>query len=1226
MAKKSGRNDPCSCGSGKKYKKCCINLDISSYNSFKEGETSKAFEYIESHESKHILNTLIGIQLIPENHGKNVRIEELAKHIAINLNNKLTGERELLLKCLEKEYSYNSMEDFPENLFCENVVFFGGNYTVFPGISTNSVEIFRYFSESIFAINNKLPDDFKNYVFHGISLLLVLGQFLAEKANLNGNIVGTESEHNFKLYPSNISFSIKKEELYQLCREKRINFSVVNDFILSPNNERFKIDEPDLNPLLFYPIVEFENEYYFLMLSNQVNAINEFILRQSKKYNCEKALLINYHYKMWYEILSVCDRMKWTLTDIEIPKQTDNQNVVEAIFKFDTNRLAYIALFNETTVNDIYEPDTDEQIIYKSPDERMSEVISHLNSQKKFEDFKFLTIFTYGSFGRDMFTWFDKPNVNEFKLTFSGFKFIALAKSELWDKLSLWKFAKVFDDFLNKTKNFADTVDAYNMYKSKGQNFYFSDDTRADVVAFVPGEGNQLIKEIKVKNNYHGALARIGYHLAYIPVVLYADFAPLYAPCSQIGYYLILLETFKFPFWIVNHQVHNESMFENVQNYTNAIGFWLNKLRPAIAEILNAKITYPLEFEIILDDKIFQNNTSLELNIELKNKEEQDSFTFKYENNKISFNIPFGTLSAFIGGKNDGERAMMKSILEAFNLIDGINFSETLIAYSLDRYIPLGNSKMILLTDSKDDLSTDNRWLVSPLYISDAEINLLLDELPSLIEIQYTIPERIDKTADKIKFFNLATTVLIDKLSEEIQIFDNKYLLNQLVELHESLIWEREHNKTIIPAQILCFGGLENKTKEILNNEENLVKTTLALRCLIEFLAASPVSGTLKVSYDEIDRLLVLMHEIANYGFLSDSVHFKMDNPKVGKLKSGRIGISRGFYEDKLQPFVLAYTKEGIDSYLENFDSRFNVFTKSEPKSNTKGDKELAELNKAFLNDWGISYQNIYKFCHFLANLCLENSSSVISMNKNDLIKRLNDEFVLPNEEINAGIARFSLSSRPDYLVAPDGFKNNEVYPWKYNREFSFARRFIISHQDVLGNNLLTWGFRNAISAEKQLYYLLMEGKLNNGGNKIQELLGIFRQRKGKQYRNQAKDWLKQQEGLMVIDYEVDISPNGHLKAVKKYGDIDILAFNTKTKTIFSIECKDTNKAKNIHEMKKEMDNYLGREGGDGMINKHLERHNWLNDNKIKIKDFLMIEGDFIVKSFMLTSEVIPTY
>ncbi|MGD0757226.1 MAG: hypothetical protein ABR927_19450, partial [Bacteroidales bacterium] len=289
-------------------------------------------------------------------------------------------------------------------------------------------------------------------------------------------------------------------------------------------------------------------------------------------------------------------------------------------------------------------------------------------------------------------------------------------------------------------------------------------------------------------------------------------------------------------------------------------------------------------------------------------------------------------------------------------------------------------------------------------------------------------------------------------------------------------------------------------------------------------------------------------------------------------------------------------------------------------------DAELDLINNAFLNDWGIGYSTIYKFCYSCAMICISDQKSVTTASEDDLIKKLIEEFKLEKEEVIAGINHFSISERSGYLIAPEGFNNSEVFPWKYNREFSFSRRFIVRYKGKDDKVLLKWGFRNAISSEKQLFYLLLEGKLNNGGTEIDKLLGTFRERKGRFFRNKVKDWLKNFKHLIVLDYEVDISPDGHLKADKNYGDIDILVLDKDLKIILSLECKDTNKAKNIHEMKKEMDNYLGREGGEGMINKHLIRHEWLAKNKDKICDFFKIaRSTIIIKSFMITSEVIPT-
>ena len=65
--------------------------------------------------------------------------------------------------------------------------------------------------------------------------------------------------------------------------------------------------------------------------------------------------------------------------------------------------------------------------------------------------------------------------------------------------------------------------------------------------------------------------------------------------------------------------------------------------------------------------------------------------------------------------------------------------------------------------------------------------------------------------------------------------------------------------------------------------------------------------------------------------------------------------------------------------------------------------------------------------------------------------------------------------------------------------------------------------------------------------------------------------------------------------------------------------------------MKKETDDYLGR--GDNHENdkkkvfvfKHICRHKWLVENIDKVKEFAGLSSNSIVKSMMLTYEVIPT-
>ena len=257
-----------------------------------------------------------------------------------------------------------------------------------------------------------------------------------------------------------------------------------------------------------------------------------------------------------------------------------------------------------------------------------------------------------------------------------------------------------------------------------------------------------------------------------------------------------------------------------VRNFAEAIGFWLHKLKPEIFDVLNRTISNFFEINIILDQKLFGDTQTKDI----VESEDYDNYHFSLNENILEFSIPFSKMKTFTGSNNFGEREMMKAILNAFNLVKGISFSEQDIASFINKCIPLGQAKMILLSDSQKDPLVDNRWLVKPFYISDSEVDILLDEIPLLIEQKMEIPKNIDSEEDKKKLFNTATNLLLETLNKEIQNFEFDYLLHVLLELHETLVWKREHNKTMIPAQILCFGNLEGELKEILDKDNRLVK------------------------------------------------------------------------------------------------------------------------------------------------------------------------------------------------------------------------------------------------------------------------------------------------------------------------------------------------------------------------------------------------------------------
>jgi hypothetical protein len=75
---------------------------------------------------------------------------------------------------------------------------------------------------------------------------------------------------------------------------------------------------------------------------------------------------------------------------------------------------------------------------------------------------------------------------------------------------------------------------------------------------------------------------------------------------------------------------------------------------------------------------------------------------------------------------------------------------------------------------------------------------------------------------------------------------------------------------------------------------------------------------------------------------------------------------------------------------------------------------------------------------------------------------------------------------------------------------------------------------------------------------------------------------------------------------------------------VYSIECKDTVDSRSVHEMKTEMDKYLGRDGKPGLIQKHVERDHWLKANRTMLNKIVPGIESYAIKSLIVTAEEIP--
>jgi hypothetical protein len=1204
MGQKIGRNELCPCGSGVKYKKCCMNMTKETWQS-----------YTKSHESAHILNTVIALQMTPNNHGKEVRIEELANTAMQNLAiGESLCESHKITEILNREFNHNVYEDLPVNMYSENVVL-QSNHTVFSGISSYAIDILRALIDIIYSSKDKYPKEFIKRAIGGISFLLNFGDLIAKEYNIKGYNTGLLTGKYEPLHINNvIDCGYSFDDLIPIIKRSHITEEDFLSFIVDPSVYDLWNGNPDESPLLSQPIVEWNNKYYFLLISNQANAINQYVLRLSESFNCTDVLVRGFYRHTWMEILEACHMIGWHDPIQMSFLPTPMVKCDETIFQIDQNWVSYVCLIHSDKDCVL----TKNGHMMFDVTERIKEVRESIRANEKYSNARILATVLYASLGETLVLTAEEFEDDIIYMPFPACAFISLALTEKWEPLSLLHFAKCINNSAKNIMPLSSTLDKYKVYKHHHESLYLSDDKAPDMIYLEPNEGEQILFESKGKIDLHGVEYTINSKPVLVPVIQNQTHQNIYIPRRFLGFFAQCIESMGTPIWITHKQMNNINEFtcSILETHSTAILFWLNKIANYIKDDVLQMFSCPIEIEIQFDGDITNITQYLK-----KQCNFDDLISISQEGSHLTVIYREGCLALFSSSNNEYERLLILAIVKALSY----KSHEELQAI-IDRTIPFGDTKMILQVDNEHNLLLEPRWLDRAHYISEYHIQKVLDEIKEFCA-KKDFTTLLEKE-QKISFLNQLVDFLYNNLNVEIEKYDSSHLLKALILKYESLVFNREHFRMRLPAKISCYGWDEG-SQELSVKEKQFTESGIAYRSLIEYIAARSINKTSKYAGNEdIDYMLSIMFHIVNHGTISDAIREDVSNHVIEKLESGRLGIYDDDFSNHLDLFTDAHYFDLAENHIKSFDSFFRKQGETATQANKVRLCELKDIDLAFMADWNVSLTQIYSYIGAMYGLCVDNHKSVMDVSLGELqveiMNRSEDKNV---DSIYSFIDKFSLKERNNPLVAPDGYKNYEVYPWAYNREFSYLRRCIVQYQSN-GKIYCVFGFRALISAVHQMHFLVNEGKLKHGGVAIEKLQGNILSEKGKVFNEDVRSFLKTIPYYLVADYDVSIKKNGNLTADQDYGDIDVFVYDKKHNCVFNIECKNTSVAKNAKEMRKEIDDYLGENKKDNkksLAQKHYRRHCWLRDNIKQVREFFKIENDACVYSFLLTATSIPT-
>jgi hypothetical protein len=1238
MANKLGRNKPCHCGSGEKYKNCHLTADKG--DSSKRPKTSLStpmhFEnLLPEYNSIQLLALLGALQLYPENHGRNFRFEQMCLQVLRQFDPedaRPTVSEEQIRNAIENYRTGAEQEDPLANLHCEIAIFEQGNYRVYPGIYNGFTEILNQLTTCIFLHENSLNEVFVQEVRDAVGLLLFMSESAAESA---GSIPLTSSDEHFEnvLMPSSEEVScyarginFKRERLTAVCEQLGYNIGILKDFTVQPKAEELNNDDPEENVVNFKPVIAVGESYVLYMPTGVLNSLINYIYREAKEHNCYEELMELLYDWQFHLACSALAQTGWLATDIKLPEPAAPMPVKEAVFQFDNQKLAYISYLKSGQLSGSAVATSTPKV--DRYEDRTKEVVGYLTSLEAGQPFAVFCLYIIAETASEYFFSWSQPSADNQSLSLKISELMAIIQSDV-DGLALWKFAKCFNRTNERLRvmSLGGLLDAYAIYRENNGSLLDSDGASpiGGMLMIISGSSNEFRKRVKKQQHKHAVPMFFDGRIAHAKVTRHRDFAPIYIEREASRYFRIALESYVMPIWITNPQT--SAYQEGWGTYfCEAIAFWLYRLQPELSEHIDGHRLLQFEIEILLAEELMQAGKFLYKEVDPRSIE----LSAEVASSGIRLQIPLEFIYSIMLADNTADRMLLQAVLEGLaGYITECGYEtdldKALIAAMIERTLLPPQAKMILFSDAAGNIKMDDRDLPPVRFITETDVSFVLDNLVGYLPKGYVIPENILDRNGKIKLCDDIVSALVVQITERLQSFEGSGLLRWLIKLNEKCIQLREYREIDIPAKIACFSDFDTEVQKLLDGEKNIVTTAHATRTLIEFVASGLPHGSKWPNFDDIDELLALTNQLTEWGSLSEAIRMGIDNPEMGLLPSGRIGTEKTVEQEAFKPYAVAKTESALFQNMEDFESNYVTIKKEGPINRTK---EMEGLDAAFRAEYGVSLTAMTKIIGALANEGFERANSCMEINETRLNEILTSVDRVDANDIKNALDLLTLLERDGIGQPPKGFTPNDIFPWRYNRPISYIRRPLVR---INKDNVVYYfyGYRHLIQFVENLMSLLHSSKLP--GAKTEEMISWLAGasgKKGNPFREEVKIWFEQHSDFQVVPYEVQMDnkvPKGHIRADKHYGDIDLLVIDHNQKVIYSIECKNIQGGRNVHEMKVEMDDYLGREGKGkkAKILKHLKRHEWLDSNKDGLNNLVPGADGYAVKSFILTADEI---
>lgn len=1165
------------------------------------------------------ISRVSALRLIPENQSKAVVLDCL---IACVLTIKKEEVKSNIIMSSGKFrsiiYKVNNLdirlaEDPPENMFIERVMF-DDNYYIFQGINYLPSYTLQALISILFRNKNNISDKLITKIGFLINTILNISNNLAYSLNYNYENIKVIKQYpeivipdKAKIYKIKELITINKNELETLLgNNEDLNRTIYTSFgqgtieeALNYNNQKyfespFLVNNNDVILLDITVLASFAIHHSMIMAKNE-GELDELL----DKYNnyiwndCRKSMEKLGHHKILESSIGIQFNKKKYYNESLL--NVGNNSLIILTGIFDDGRD-----YNKGELFGSYSNDKLDFYIEK----RFSYLYEKLYEAgiEKKNIFECIIVWSFGRGIKLKYT----PISEYFPLKLNPYELKCISINERTMNLFLPRY------IISKSKlkdilpiNIFSELNYVELYDNSDKSFYINDDfnPRKTSVHLEAGESvNYMIKAAKKENRHIVDSYQDGYKTE---VILSNDISKIYNNEIYSSKKVCLYLEFKeIGIWLLSSEFKNEKGLNICFTIVDLVSYWLEQCTNIIDSCCY-KVSV-LNIELILTGDINKYYYKDKVN-----KSIEDTMKISIIDNSIKIYISKETYQLLDCVDNTNEKEFIKCIIESIK-----KFINGIIEYR-EEFEKIFNIKF-----KKKVFSLDYQKYpyFKPFYydsrirkIQSADENELLDELgTSLIESNkwgYGVIE----TKDRINITRYVVDYLYNKMNNIIKELNGTNLIELVYYDCEKVLYNLLLESKRYGMDVTCY---PEKSQEILNQYNETNRSSVSLKFLVEYLAAVQPEGKKVIGELEYEQLLAICALIIEWAYKGDLFKFNIYNTPIEILKSDRIGMKK---------------EEFVNTNLKTQESRAkmleygSLYEFREYSSNGQGSlisKYYDELTDAFIDEYGFSLEMLREIVWSIIYIGESQESEIKKYEKNKIIQVINSNLPQYSEEVINKIIEFlSLEKRGDFLKPPSGYRKEDVYPWRFNRELSFTRKPIIHRGEEL-----IWGNRCLFHVLGFIIELIKNGKYKAKTKRLKEVIGRISNERGNQFNDLVYKEIKKYNRFKV--YKNIKKINRKLIADElgnELGDIDVLFINEVTNSIVLVETKDFSFSKNPYEMYNEYQNmFVDKPKKKCYSTKHHRRAKWIEENIDDILlEFDLKKAKWSIKSVFIVSEYI---